>query len=593
MPPSTRSVGMVMPASASAASTRSAPRWATPSSTARTMWPPAGAAGDAEQGAAGAVVPVGRAEPEQGGHVDHAVGVGARRGDVVGRRPRVGDDAEVVAQPLHVGAGRQHDRLEAPGRARRRGARRRSGTCRRRPGRRTTGRSGPTHEVEHAAGAEGDLGQAGRDAALADERRLLVADDAGRSAARRASAVASPTGPLESTSGGHGRERGCAALEHGVVPAGGVGGEQAGDAGVADVGDVDRALGEVPDDPGVDRADAQVAAARRGRPRRAGGRPWWPTGWGRGGGPRPASTRQSPTVRRSCQPRPGPTGSPVARSHTMVEARWLAMPTPSTGPASASAAAGHGEGGVGHRRGVELDEARARGSTAAPRGRCSATTVASGRTTAARTPRRADVDDEDAHRSSSRGRPLRPPLQHRHVGRRWCRATRTAGRRRRSPTGLGDGRGADDGVDDLGADEGEQPGQRAVRERRGAAAGGRRRTPASDAGEEHDDDASRRAMAVSSNTVRCSTAAGQGEEQAGDGARHDGAAVEGAHRAAPGAGTRARHGAERRREPELARVEDAVGVEGLLQRRRARRSAVAERLGARSGPGSGRRRGGG
>ncbi len=48
--------------------------------------------------------------------------------------------------------------------------------------------------------------------------------------------------------------------------------------------------------------------------------------------------RQVPTVRRSCQPMPGASGVPVARSHTMVEARWLAMPTPSTGPPSASAA---------------------------------------------------------------------------------------------------------------------------------------------------------------------------------------------------------------------------------------------------------------
>ena len=44
------------------------------------------------------------------------------------------------------------------------------------------------------------------------------------------------------------------------------------------------------------------------------------------------STRHWPIVRRSCQPMPGPTGSPVLRSQTMVEARWLAMPTASTGP---------------------------------------------------------------------------------------------------------------------------------------------------------------------------------------------------------------------------------------------------------------------
>ena len=51
--------------------------------------------------------------------------------------------------------------------------------------------------------------------------------------------------------------------------------------------------------------------------------------------PWPWSSRQVPTVRRSCQPSPGATGTPVARSHTMVEARWLAMPTASTGPPSA------------------------------------------------------------------------------------------------------------------------------------------------------------------------------------------------------------------------------------------------------------------
>ncbi len=43
--------------------------------------------------------------------------------------------------------------------------------------------------------------------------------------------------------------------------------------------------------------------------------------------PSACSSRQVPTVRRSCQPMPGATGRPLARSHTMIEARWLAMPT--------------------------------------------------------------------------------------------------------------------------------------------------------------------------------------------------------------------------------------------------------------------------
>ncbi len=37
--------------------------------------------------------------------------------------------------------------------------------------------------------------------------------------------------------------------------------------------------------------------------------------------PSACSTRQVPTVRRSCQPMPGARGLPVARSHTMLEAR--------------------------------------------------------------------------------------------------------------------------------------------------------------------------------------------------------------------------------------------------------------------------------
>ena len=73
--------------------------------------------------------------------------------------------------------------------------------------------------------------------------------------------------------------------------------------------------------------------------------------------PSACSTRQSPTVRRSCQPSPGPTGSPVARSHTMVEARWLAMPTAVHGPGVGQGLAGTGEGRLGHHLGVELDQA--------------------------------------------------------------------------------------------------------------------------------------------------------------------------------------------------------------------------------------------
>ena len=102
--------------------------------------------------------------------------------------------------------------------------------------------------------------------------------------------------------------------------------------------------------------------------------------------PWPWSSRQVPTVRRSCQPSPGPTGTPVARSHTMVDARWLAMPTAVDRPAGGQAGRGHLDHGFGHGHGVELHQARGRGCRAGPaRGGC-ASTVPSGRTTAPRTP---------------------------------------------------------------------------------------------------------------------------------------------------------------------------------------------------------------
>ena len=51
---------------------------------------------------------------------------------------------------------------------------------------------------------------------------------------------------------------------HTLVPAAAVGADQAGDRGVARVGDVDGALGEDPGDPGIDGAEAEVAAVHVG-----------------------------------------------------------------------------------------------------------------------------------------------------------------------------------------------------------------------------------------------------------------------------------------------------------------------------------------
>ena len=85
MPPSTRSgCDRRAPPSASAASTRSAPRWAIPSSTARTTSARPGAAREADERAACAEVPLRRAQAEQRGHEPHVAGVGARRRHRVG-----------------------------------------------------------------------------------------------------------------------------------------------------------------------------------------------------------------------------------------------------------------------------------------------------------------------------------------------------------------------------------------------------------------------------------------------------------------------------------------------------------------------------
>ena len=61
-------------------------------------------------------------------------------------------------------------------------------------------------------------------------------------------------------------------------------------------------------------------------------------------------------VRRSCHPSAGPTGSPVRRSHTTVDARWLQMPIPSTGPAAASACSASVRVQVREGGRVELDQ---------------------------------------------------------------------------------------------------------------------------------------------------------------------------------------------------------------------------------------------
>ena len=75
---------------------------------------PAGAAGDADDRAAGVRVPPRAAEAGEGRDDEHAAGVGhggGQRGDLLGPL----DDAEPVAQPLHGRAGDEDGALEGVG----------------------------------------------------------------------------------------------------------------------------------------------------------------------------------------------------------------------------------------------------------------------------------------------------------------------------------------------------------------------------------------------------------------------------------------------------------------------------------------------
>ncbi len=169
-------------------------------------------------------------------------------------------------------------------------------------------------------------------------------------------AVAGPSTPVESTMVGS-IERGMRELlEDPVVPVTPVEVDQAGDRGVGQVGHVQLAARQLPGDPRVGRAEAQVAGPVGVVGVEQPGRPWWPTGSGPAAGPRPASTRHSPTVRRSCQPSAGPdrlAGGPVPhdrRGPLVGDADGVDRTGLGQRPA------GQLDSGVGQHVGVELDQ---------------------------------------------------------------------------------------------------------------------------------------------------------------------------------------------------------------------------------------------
>jgi hypothetical protein len=216
---------------------------------------PAGPAGDTDDRPAGVGVPPGRAESGEGRHHVHPAGVGnrccegARLGGVV-------DDLQPVAQPLHRSAGDEDRALE-------RIVRGAVGELPGDGGQHPIGglRAGLADVEQHErARAVGVLRHAPMHARLTEQCRLLVAGDAADGDALRHATVgcrrADPSARGDDV--GEGPDRNLQECTQFGVPGAGSDVAQHRAAGVGDIGDETASAGEVPHQPGVDRADGQV-----------------------------------------------------------------------------------------------------------------------------------------------------------------------------------------------------------------------------------------------------------------------------------------------------------------------------------------------
>ena len=170
-----------------------------------------------------------------------------------------GDGAQAVAQPLHDGAADKHAALQCVF-GLRRGLRRAGGD--QAVVRGLEFLSG-VHQHE-AAGAIGVFDHAGLEAGLPEQGALLVAGDAPdgdgvSQQVRRHFAVQGAGGFHQ----GHQTGRNIQGLQQLGVPLVGANVEQHGARGVAHVGGMNRAAGQAPDQPGVDRAKRQFAVLRQ------------------------------------------------------------------------------------------------------------------------------------------------------------------------------------------------------------------------------------------------------------------------------------------------------------------------------------------
>ncbi len=214
----------------------------------------------------------------------------------------------------------------------------REGARPRRAGRtRAVGR--PTHRSSMPPVPKVALASPGRVHPWPDERRLLVAGDPADDRARRPARVGLSHGARGVDDVGKHAGGGCAARRAWCRPS--PPRRASADpvtAGVGGVGDVQRTASTASRPPSVSTVPKHRSRLRSGSAMSRSMESLVADSLGATRMPWSRSTRHVPTVRRSCQPMPGPTGSPLTRSQTMVEPRWLAIPTPPTGPPAPSAA---------------------------------------------------------------------------------------------------------------------------------------------------------------------------------------------------------------------------------------------------------------
>ncbi len=213
-----------------------------------------GLAGEAGNGGAGLRIPEGRAQPDKGGYEIDLLGRVGPFGERAGFGGRL-DDTQHVAQPLHRGTGHE-DRafervgglaVEAIGDGRKQAVLRAHEIV-------------PRIEQRKAAGAIGGFQHAGPEAGLADGGCLLVAGDAvdGDGGAEMLGRGGAEIGSVVEHFGQDGC-RHAEELQQVRVPFICADIVEHGARGVGGVGDVARAVGQLPDEEGVDGAEGELA----------------------------------------------------------------------------------------------------------------------------------------------------------------------------------------------------------------------------------------------------------------------------------------------------------------------------------------------